>query len=380
MSTKWGKSEIYLKATVNIVIFCLGVLATVYLLPALLIFMMPFVVGAVIAWLASPVVRFCEKKLKIRRKTGTAVVIILVIAVIILLLYLLGAWLVGQIVGFIGEVPDIWASVESEVAAVGARLTVLVNRLPLYLQNAIREMQANMGSFNSDMVSSISAPTFEAIGRFAGSLPLIVVNVVMCLLSSYFFIAERDYIIGFMKKMPEGASSKLNLIRASLRQSVGGYFKAQLKIEVWIYLLLVIGFLVLRVEFAFFIAVLVAIFDFLPMFGTGLILIPWALVKLINADYFSAIGLILIQVVAQLVRQIIQPKIMGDTIGVAPIPTLVMLYLGFRFAGIFGMIVALPLGIIVINLYQGGVFDTTKRSVAILIEGINKFRKIEGEP
>jgi hypothetical protein len=56
-----------------------------------------------------------------------------------------------------------------------------------------------------------------------------------------------------------------------------------------------------------------------------------------------------------------------------------MLYLGFRFAGIFGMIVALPLGIIVINLYQGGVFDTTKRSVAILIEGINRFRRIEGE-
>jgi sporulation integral membrane protein YtvI len=379
MSTKWPKAEIYLKATVNIVIFCVGVLIAIYLLPQLLIFMMPFVIGAIIAWIASPVVRFCEKKLKIRRKTGTAVVIILVIAIIILLLYLLGAWLVSQIVGFIGEVPDIWASVEIEVAAVGARLTVLVNRLPLYLQNAIREMQANMGSFNSDMVSAISAPTFEAIGRFAGNLPLIVVNVVMCLLSSYFFIAERDYIIGFMKKMPDGVASKLQLIRASLRQSVGGYFKAQLKIEIWIYLLLVLGFLILRVEFAFFIAVLVAIFDFLPMFGTGLILIPWAIVKLFNADYFSAVGLLLIQVVAQLVRQIIQPKIMGDTIGVAPIPTLILLYLGVRFAGIFGMIVALPLGIIVMNLYQGGVFDTTKRSVAILVEGINKFRRIEGE-
>jgi predicted PurR-regulated permease PerM len=70
---------------------------------------------------------------------------------------------------------------------------------------------------------------------------------------------------------------------------------------------------------------------------------------------------------------------MGDTIGIAPIPTLLMLYLGFRFGGIFGMIVALPLGIIVINLYQGGVFDTTKQSVAILVEGINRFRKIEKE-
>ncbi|MDR0221497.1 MAG: AI-2E family transporter, partial [Lachnospiraceae bacterium] len=299
MPTQSPKTEIYLKAVVNIAVFCLGVLVAVYLLPQLLIFMMPFVVGAVIAWLASPIVRFCEKTLRIRRKTGTAVVIVFVIAVIILLLYLLGAWLVTQVIGFINELPDIWASIEAEVTAVGARLTVVVNRLPAYVQNTMREMQVDMSSLYSDMASAISTPTFAAIGRFAGSLPLIVVNVVMCLLSSYFFIAERDYIRSFANKLPAGLASKLDLVRASLKQSIGGYFKAQLKIEGWIYILLVIGFLILRVEFAFFIALLVAICDFLPMFGTGLVLVPWALVKLINADYFSAIGLILIQVVAQ---------------------------------------------------------------------------------
>jgi predicted PurR-regulated permease PerM len=160
MSTKWDKSEIYLKATVNILIFCAGVLALIYLVPAVLAFMMPFVVGAVIAWLASPVVRFCEKKLKIHRKTGSAVVIVLVIAVIILIIYLLGAWLVSQIIGFIGEFPEIWASVEAEVAAVGARLTIIVNRLPVYVQNTLHDIQAGMGDMYSDTVAAARAPTF----------------------------------------------------------------------------------------------------------------------------------------------------------------------------------------------------------------------------
>jgi sporulation integral membrane protein YtvI len=226
------------------------------------------------------------------------------------------------------------------------------------------------------MVTAISVPTFEAVGRFASNLPLIIVNIVMCLLSAYFFVAERDYFKNSKKYVPASILSKLSLVFDSIKKSVGGYFKAQLKIEVFIYPLMAAGLLILKVDYALFIALGLAFLDFLPVFGTGLALIPWAIVKLFNGDYFSFAGLLLIQIICQIVRQVIQPKIMGDIIGVPPIPTLFLLYLGFRLAGIFGMIIALPVGIIILNLYQAGVFERTKRSLRIIIGGLNRFRKI----
>ena len=108
-------------------------------------------------------------------------------------------------------------------------------------------------------------------------------------------------------------------------------------------------------------------------------MIPWALVKFLSADYKMTIGLLLIWGISQLVRQIIQPKIVGDSIGVPPIPTLFLLFIGYKFAGVLGMIVAVPVGIIFWTLYKEGIFDTTRNSVRILTAGINRFRKLTPE-
>jgi hypothetical protein len=79
------------------------------------------------------------------------------------------------------------------------------------------------------------------------------------------------------------------------------------------------------------------------------------------------------------VRQIIQPKIVGDSVGVDPIPTLFLLYIGYRAAGVVGMILAVPVGMILMNLYEEGMFDTTIQSLQILAAGFNRFRKIRPE-
>ena len=81
--------------------------------------------------------------------------------------------------------------------------------------------------------------------------------------------------------------------------------------------------------------------------------------------------------VGQLVRQLIQPKIVGDSIGVPALPTLFLLFIGYKMGSVVGMILAVPVGIIVANMYQAGFFDTTIASVRILIEGFNQFRKLE---
>lgn len=167
------------------------------------------------------------------------------------------------------------------------------------------------------------------------------------------------------------------MIKRSLLKSVGGYFKAQLKIEVWMYLLLVIGLSILKVDYVLLIAFGIAILDLLPFFGTGTVMVPWAIIKILSGDYTVAIGLLIIWGVGQLARQIIQPKIVGDSVGVAPIPTLFLLFIGYKLSGVIGMILAVPLGLLLYSMYEEGAFDTTKNSVLILIAGINRFRRLK---
>ena len=119
--------------------------------------------------------------------------------------------------------------------------------------------------------------------------------------------------------------------------------------------------------------------DFLPFFGTGTILLPWAVVKFLSSDYTMVIGLLLIWGVGQLARQLIQPKIMGDSMGLAPIPTLLLLYVGYKVGGVVGMIIAVPIGIIVLNMYEEGVFDTTLNSFKVLYASISNFRHLDEE-
>ncbi|MDE7188070.1 MAG: AI-2E family transporter, partial [Lachnospiraceae bacterium] len=210
------------------------------------------------------------------------------------------------------------------------------------------------------LIENIGTPTFEAVGSVAKQLPDIFLGVVMCILSAYFFVADKSYVSGIMKKYVPGAVLyRLDLIRRSFRNAVGGYFKAQFKIECWIYVMLVIGLLILKVRYVPLVALGIAFLDFLPVFGTGTVMIPWAVIEILGNDYQMAMGLLIIWLAGQLVRQIIQPKIVGDSIGMEPIPTLFLLFIGYKAAGVMGMILAVPIGIIIVNLYEEGVFDTT---------------------
>jgi predicted PurR-regulated permease PerM len=230
------------------------------------------------------------------------------------------------------------------------------------------------------VVSDVSMPSFEAVGNAAKRIPDIFLSVIMCLLSAYFFVADKSYMSDVMKKyVPDSILYRLDLIRRSFSNAIGGYFKAQLKIECWIYVLLVIGLMILNVRYALLVAIGIAFLDFLPVFGTGTVMLPWAVIELLNKNYRMMFGLLIIWLVAQLVRQIIQPKIVGDSIGLDSIPTLFLLYIGYKAAGVVGMILAVPIGIILVNLYQEGMFETTQQSIQILLSGFNRFRKIRPE-
>ena len=370
----------FARIIVNLSLFIGGVLFFVIAVPRILGFFMPFVIGWVISLMANPLVKFLEKKIKMKRKAGSAMVIIAVIAILVLILYAVISKLVSESIGLINDLPNIYKSFEGDLDQIAENLNLLLTKLPPDIRDAFTNIGTTVSTFLGGLIENMGTPTVEAVGSFAKNLPSALIGIIMGILSAYFFIAEKEEISFFLKEhLPKGIQEKWHIFYASLKQAVGGYFLAQLKIEIWIYIMLVIGFMILDIEYGMLIALGIAIFDFFPIFGMGAVMIPWALIKLLSSDYIVAVGFLIMYGAGLLGRQLLQPKIVGDSIGIAPMPTLFLLFLGFKFGGVAGMIFAVPIGIILVNLNQAGVFDNTKTSIRLLIKTVNDFRKYDNQ-
>ena len=366
-----------LKLIVNILISLVILLLCIFVVPRLVLFFMPFVIGWIISCIANPLVVFLERKLKIKRKAGIVVVIVCVIAAVIGIGYGLGVILWRQISGFIQEIPTMWEIVKQDFDTFGVWIDQYIGVRSLKFADALNNLGNIIGEMITNLPKSFNFSTFEGMGSMVGNIASVIISIIMCMLSAYFFIADRDWLGSFLNKvLPENIIHKYDVFASSLKQAVGGYFKAQFRIEIWMYILLLIGLTVLKVRYGLLIALLIAFLDFLPFFGTGFVLIPWAIVNVIGGNYLRALGFLIIWGSGQLFRQLIQPKIMGDSIGMEPIPTLFLLFVGYRLAGVGGMLVAVPIGIIVVNMNEAGFFDTPKYSIRLLVQNINQFRQL----
>lgn len=124
------------------------------------------------------------------------------------------------------------------------------------MQEQVAKILNSLMNLLSSAVDHMGSPTVSAVGNFAKNIPTIIVGVIMCLLSSYFFVAQREEVIAaFRRYVPENFRKKWDVMYHSLTGAIGGYFKAQLKIEIWVYLLMLVGFLILRVRYGALISI-----------------------------------------------------------------------------------------------------------------------------
>ncbi len=373
---KMGDSRPYWKVTVSLAFSLAGTVLFLVAGYKLMIFFMPFVIGWVIAAIAAPLVNLLEQKLKIVRKLGSALIIIAVLAGIVFLVYLLASTLRKEVQTLIWDMPSMYQDLEAGFQEIGEGMQGLHKRLPKGIGEAFSGLLSNLDKQAGSIVGNISTPTVTAAGKFAKKIPSILVAIIVTFISAYFFIADRDEVLHFAKRItPEPIVRRMTMISDNLKYAVGGYFKAQFKIMAVVFLLLSAGFLIMGLNFTFLLAILIAFLDFLPFFGTGTALLPWAIYKFLVGNYKMAVGLLVLYGVTQLVRQLIQPKLVGDSIGMNPLLTLVFLYIGYKAGGIFGMIFAVPAGLIVINLYKAGAFDYILDDMRILAEGVLSLRE-----
>lgn len=362
----------------NIVIPLLGLCLVIFLGPRLLHFFMPFVVGWILALLANPLVRFLERRVKLVRRHGSMLIIIAALAIVIGLFYGAGLLVYREMGSFLADAPEIYQSVIAEIENALQNGRKLAEYFPQNLQPPLLAFSDNLDGLFGKLVSRAAEPTVQIAGHVAKSIPNLLVNMVIIILSSYLFLADRESIMRWLKEhLPAFVFRYIEYMKRDAKGLIGGYFLAQFRIMCVVALILAAGFLVLGVRYGVLLAFLTAILDFLPIFGTGTVLFPWAVVKLFAGEYAYATGLILLYILTQVVRQIIQPKIVGESMGLPPLMTLFLLYLGFKLRGLTGMILAVPVGLVFINFYKYGSFDSMIRNFRMLMESIQKFRREE---
>ncbi|WP_242995742.1 sporulation integral membrane protein YtvI [Clostridium sp. AF12-41] len=362
----------------NIVIPLLGLCLVIFLGPRLLHFFMPFVVGWILALLANPLVRFLERRVKLVRRHGSMLIIIAALAIVIGLFYGAGLLVYREMGSFLADAPEIYQSVIAEIENALQNGRKLAEYFPQNLQPPLLAFSDNLDGLFGKLVSRAAEPTVQIAGHVAKSIPNLLVNMVIIILSSYLFLADRESIMRWLKEhLPAFVFRYIEYMKRDAKGLIGGYFLAQFRIMCVVALILAAGFLVLGVRYGVLLAFLTAILDFLPIFGTGTVLFPWAVVKLFAGEYAYATGLILLYILTQVVRQIIQPKIVGESMGLPPLMTLFLLYLGFKLRGLTGMILAVPVGLVFINFYKYGAFDSMIRNFRMLMEAIQKFRREE---
>lgn len=362
----------------NIVIPLLGLCLVIFLGPRLLHFFMPFVVGWILALLANPLVRFLERRVKLVRRHGSMLIIIAALAIVIGLFYGASLLVYREMGSFLADAPEIYQSVIAEIGDALQNGRKLAEYFPQNLQSPLLAFSDNLDGLFGKLVSRAAEPTVQIAGHVAKSIPNLLVNMVIIILSSYLFLADRESIMRWLKEhLPAFVFRYIEYMKRDAKGLIGGYFLAQFRIMCVVALILAAGFLVLGVRYGVLLAFLTAILDFLPIFGTGTVLFPWAVVKLFAGEYAYATGLILLYILTQVVRQIIQPKIVGESMGLPPLMTLFLLYLGFKLRGLTGMILAVPVGLVFINFYKYGAFDSMIRNFRMLMESIQKFRREE---
>lgn len=371
-----GDTRPYWKVLVSLVFSLTATVLFIYVGIKAIFYFMPFVIGWILSVIAGPLVTFLEKKLKIMKRLGSAITIILVLALCIGLIYLIISQIWEEISVLIRNFPSMYHDLERGLSQIGTQGNALFERFPEQIQNSWATLMNNLDDTASSLIGRIGEPTIEVAGNVAKRIPSVLIGTIVAFVSAYFFIADKENLGEWVKKVvPKSITSRLLLVGENLKYAMGGYFKAQFKIMGVVFAILLVGFTLMQIRFSILLAIAIAFLDFLPFFGTGTALIPWAIYKFLVGDYKMVATLVILYGVTQLVRQLIQPKLVGDSMGLNPLYTLFLLYLGYRVGSILGMIFAVPVGLILLNLYQAGAFDYILDDVKILAEGILSLRE-----
>lgn len=331
----------------------------------------PFLLSFFFAVLLQKPLRHLDKKTKNKFHTLWSLLLVLLCIIIILGPVITIIALIGREIGsFISYLTDQLSDLPAFLATLEKEILNLLQFLPDSVYTTVSDTISDffsrminnfdLSELGIDMNSITSGLTTGVSGIFGvvRNIPSILIGIVIGIIAWIFFTKDYDYIVHFIKlQLPEGKKNILSEMKQIFSSTVLKMVRAYALIMFITFCELFLGLSILNWtgimhnNYIFMIAIAIAVFDILPVAGSGGILIPWSIISLVLGDYPKAIGLIVIYVVISVIRQYIEPKIVGSSLGVHPIVTLAGLYFGLKLFGFLGMFIV-PITVMTLKAFN----------------------------
>lgn len=310
-----------------------------YLFGALL----PFIIAYLIALCLQPLARSLEKRAGISRKVTVLFAVILIVAVLALLCVLLIRRITGELGALVNSISAFLDRLREDPAYVDEIAARISERIPFVdarpaVESFLSDLDNRLADLLGMLAERLSGSVLPFLAGLAAFLPNALLSVLVVLLSAYYLAIDfRRIHASALSLFPASAAKKMQRLKCIAAEVGGSFFRAYGLIMLVTFSELFSALLLLGYRYAFLIALATAIIDILPVLGTGTVLLPWALFQLLSGDTGGGIGLLVVYAVMTVVRQVIEPRIVGKYIGLPPLIALASMYLGLQLIGFWGL-------------------------------------------
>lgn len=332
-----------------------NVVLLLILLAGIIVFVfysIPLLLALITAIMLEPIVKLFIRLMKGRRLLSVTVTFLLFLTGTGLLTYWLVTTLVIQVIEFITVLPSYSVHLFEIAENTFYEMENFYSSLP---PEVVRTLEDSLVGLREYAVQSAKGLTAGILGIIT-SIPGLLIYFIIYLVSLFLFSLDLPRLYAeFLNLFTTSAREKVELVFSQLSKATVGFFRAQIILSFITYILAFVGLMILKVEYAVIIAILIVVVDILPILGTGSVLVPWAAYSFfVNHNDHLAIGLLILFGLITIVRRIIEPKILGSSLGISALAALVSLYIGFKLLGFMGLIIGPAIVIIYEALRSAG--------------------------
>ncbi|MCL1858549.1 MAG: sporulation integral membrane protein YtvI [Oscillospiraceae bacterium] len=362
-----GKNKI-LKIARGIIIAVLTLAGLFVFFNYLIFWFLPFITAWIIALMIQPAVNFLHKKIKIPKNPAT-------ILFLLLLFIILGIIIFFIIDRIFYELSSL--SKNFSLAEATNKVSDIINNFFAWLEKSLASIPVlNNKNITGDIKEIINTEIINMLTQFSVdivsqipsyiksiiiTIPKIFIYTLVTIVSTFYISFDYQKINKFIAiQLPEKARNVIIDIKSRFLEAIYKYIKAYFTIFIIAYSELTAGFLIIGINYAFSIALLVAVVDILPIIGMGAVLIPWGIIAIIQKDYFTGFALLILYSVILIIRNIIEPKIVGSSIGLYPVVTLISMFVGYNIIGFAGIFLFPIIILILKNLNDEGKINIWK--------------------
>lgn len=311
--------------------------------------LLPFIIGFVFAMLIRNFVRFIEKATGMNSKISAGICTAICYILIFALVFFAVRALIGEIIRFFDNLPEIYEINISPIIKRAEKYFSDMSGRNSEFEKMVASILGNAENELVNFVKTLSGNAAEKLANLLLKIPDLFVTITVTIVASFFISMDFDTINNFfLSQFGKNTKQRFVKLKEVLFDAAGKVCLSYLLIFLITFAELTAGLFLLRVKYALVISMVIAIADIFPIIGTGTILIPWAVIELTNGDRPLALGLFVLFLIISVVRNIIEPKIIGKNSGIHPIATMIAMYLGLKIGGVIYAI-AFPFFLIIIK-------------------------------